>query len=179
MFDWSVEAGWDEFQGPGVKHHTEEMVFYDLLTWASLEEGKNMSSGGVWKARNPFCCSSDVEYKTCDWPVWPRSEPGHLARSNDHIDHNGNKPGQLQHWPHLKFPPIVLVHQTLFPCYLTSHIQAVTISFNVKPLVVPFMTLPFFATIVEKLSVLHARKDVQSDLWTIILDAVHHPMPLT
>ena len=54
MFDWSVEARWDEFWGPGVKHHTEEMVFYDLLTQASLEEGKNMSSGGVGTSQEPI-----------------------------------------------------------------------------------------------------------------------------
>ncbi|KAK2467392.1 hypothetical protein APHAL10511_000627 [Amanita phalloides] len=45
MFDWSVEARWDEFWGPGVKHHAEEMVFYDLLIQASSEEGQDKSSG--------------------------------------------------------------------------------------------------------------------------------------
>ena len=44
MFDWSVEAGWDEFWGAGVKHHTEEMAFYGLLTRASSDDGEDTST---------------------------------------------------------------------------------------------------------------------------------------
>jgi len=54
MFDWSVEAGWDEFWGPGVKHHAEEMVFYDLLTQASSQESQDMSSGGGGTSQEPI-----------------------------------------------------------------------------------------------------------------------------
>ncbi|KAF8873345.1 hypothetical protein BD779DRAFT_1477054 [Infundibulicybe gibba] len=31
-FDWSIEAGWDEFWAQGVKHYREEMVFYELMS---------------------------------------------------------------------------------------------------------------------------------------------------
>ncbi|KAF8344590.1 hypothetical protein F5887DRAFT_918145 [Amanita rubescens] len=52
--DWSVEAGWDEFWGDGVKHHTEEMIFYDLLTRASSEEGQDRSTGNVGTNQEPI-----------------------------------------------------------------------------------------------------------------------------
>ncbi|KAF8874902.1 ribonuclease H-like domain-containing protein [Infundibulicybe gibba] len=32
LFDWSIEAGWDEFWAQGVKHYREEMVFYELMS---------------------------------------------------------------------------------------------------------------------------------------------------
>ena len=54
MFNWSVEAGWDEFWGPGVKHHAEEMVFYNLLTQASSEEGQDTSSDGAGMSQEPI-----------------------------------------------------------------------------------------------------------------------------
>ncbi len=54
MFDWSVEAGWDEFWGDGVKHHTEEMNFYGLLTRASSEEGQDRSTGNVGTNQEPI-----------------------------------------------------------------------------------------------------------------------------
>ena len=57
IFNWSVEAGWDEFWGTGVRHHREDMIFYELLSQASEEEryeGENEASGTTGTRQEPI-----------------------------------------------------------------------------------------------------------------------------
>ncbi|KAK2463975.1 hypothetical protein APHAL10511_004026 [Amanita phalloides] len=57
IFNWSVEAGWDEFWGTGVRHHREDTsCFYELLSRASSEnyESGNEGSGTTRTRQEPI-----------------------------------------------------------------------------------------------------------------------------